>query len=335
MKTCLVTGGLGFIGSHICVELLKSNYNLVIIDNLFNSKIEKLDKIKKINPNNNQILFFQLDLVDYDNLLITINKIYKEFFWSIDLIIHLAGYKSVSESIEKPIIYYQNNLISTINLTKIMELFNIKNLIFSSSSTVYGSGKTPYTEKTQTGIGITNPYGRSKFIQEELLKDISIANTDWNIVILRYFNPIGHLNEDYKEDPKGIPSNLFPYLLKVHIGELKELTIFGTNYKTRDGTCSRDFIHVVDLSNAHIICGNALLENKISGLKIYNVGTGSDTTVLELIKSFENVNKTKLKYKFGPERSGDLESSYCDVRLIYNELGWKAKFTIDDCVKID
>lgn len=335
MKTCLVTGGLGFIGSHICVELLKSNYNIIIIDNLSNSKIEKLDKIKKFNIYENKIIFFQLDLINFDDTSNIINKIYSELDLSIDIIIHLAGYKSVSESIEKAILYYENNLISTINLTKIMEQFNIKNLIFSSSSTVYGTAEPPYTEKSQTGYGITNPYGRSKFLQEEILKDISISKSDWNIILLRYFNPIGHLNTDFKEDPHYIPSNLFPYLLKVHFGELKELTIFGSDYETRDGTCTRDFIHVVDLANAHIVCGEAIINKKISGLKIYNVGTGSDTTVLELIKAFESVNNTNLKYKFGPKRAGDLKSSYCEVNLIYKELGWKSKFNIDDCVKIE
>lgn len=336
-KTCLVTGGLGYIGSHICIELLASKYNLVIIDNLSNSKIEKLDKIKKFNIFKKSIYFYNFDLVNYDKIINCLNEIYSELNLSIDMIIHLAGYKAVAESIEKPILYYENNLISTINLIKIMEIYKIKNLIFSSSSTVYGMGNVPFTEKSQTGLGITNPYGRSKFIQEEMLKDISVSKPHWNIILLRYFNPIGHLNNDFKEEPNGIPNNLFPYLLKVHTGELAELTVFGSDYQTRDGTCSRDFIHVVDLANAHVICCEHLFKDKNinSGLKIYNVGTGTDTTVLELIKAFENVNNTKINYKMGLRRSGDIEKSYCNVDLIYNELGWKAKYTIGECVKIE
>ena len=248
--------------------------------------------------------------------------------------IHLAGLKAVGESINLPIEYYENNIISTINLTKLMEKYNITNLIFSSSSTVYGNASVPYFENTQTGIGITNPYGRSKYLQEEILKDIQIAK-NWNIILLRYFNPISQLNLELKEEPNGIPNNLFPYLIKVHNGNLKELVIFGQDYETRDGTCSRDFIHVVDLANAHQVCGKAILEGKISGLKIYNVGTGKDTTVLELINIFENINKTKLNYKFGQRRQGDLISSYSNVELIKKDLDWNTKYTIEDCVKID
>ncbi len=334
MKTCLVTGGLGYIGSHICVELIQNNYNILILDNLSNSSIDKLNQINKLNTNGCKITFELIDMVDFENF----NKCIHDYIGtnnSIDLVIHLAGLKAVGESINKPTKYYENNLISTINLIKIMEKYNITNLIFSSSSTVYGSANVPYKEQTPTGIDITNPYGRSKYLQEEILKDIMIANKHWNIVLLRYFNPIGHLNLNFKEDPNGIPNNLFPYLLKVHNGELGELTVFGNDYNTRDGTCSRDFIHVVDLANAHLICGSAITENKIMGLKIYNVGTGTDTTVMELIDAFETINKTKLRYKFGPRRQGDLVSSYSNVELIQNELGWKAKYNIFDCVKIN
>lgn len=335
-KTCLVTGGLGFIGSHVCIELLATNYNLIIIDNLSNSKIEKLGHIQKFNIFNNKIYFYNIDLVNYEKLSNCINNIYNNNnFSQIDIIIHLAGYKAVGESINKPIMYYENNLVSTLNLIKLMELFDIKNFIFSSSSTVYGSSLVPYTEKTQTGQGITNPYGRSKYIQEEILKDLSISKPNLNIVLLRYFNPIGHINNDFKEEPNGIPNNLFPYLLKVYNRDIDSLTIFGSDYNTRDGTCSRDFIHVVDLANAHKICCNSLISKKISGLKIYNVGTGTDTTVIELINSFESVNKIKIPWKFGSRRKGDLESSYCNVDLIYSELGWKAKYSINDCVRLN
>ena len=335
MKNILVTGGLGYIGSHICIELLKDDCNIIIIDNLSNSNISKLNIIKKYNKFNNKIYFYNIDLVDYDNLDRIIYLLSSDFNISINVIIHLAGLKAVGESIDLPIKYYQNNLISTLNITKIMEKFNINNLIFSSSATVYGNASVPLYENTQTGIGITNPYGRSKFIQEEMLKDIGIKNKHWNIIILRYFNPIGHLNIELKEEPNGIPNNLFPYLVKVHLGQLNELTIFSNDYNTRDGTCSRDFIHVVDLADSHKVCCDFLIDKKIFGIKIFNVGTGKDTTVLELINSFEKVNNTKLKYKFGLRRQGDLESSYSNVNLIHNELGWKAKYSIDDCVKIN
>ena len=334
MKTCLITGGLGYIGSHICIELLSNNYNLIIIDNLSNSQIDKLENIKKFNKFNNQIFFFSIDLINLYELLNHIEKFIYQTNISIDIIIHLAGLKAVSESIDNPIKYYQNNLISTLNLIKLMELYGIKNIIFSSSSTVYGMGQVPYKENSITGIGITNPYGRSKYIQEEILKDIGIANKDWNIIILRYFNPIAHFNMDFKEVPNGIPNNLFPYLLKVYDGKLDELSIYGSDYLTRDGTCSRDFIHVIDLANAHLICCENIINKKI-GLKIYNVGTGSDTTVLELINAFEKVNGIKLKYKFVNRRQGDLESSYSNVDLIFEELGWIAKYSIEDCVKIN
>lgn len=333
-KTCLVTGGLGYIGSHICVELLQNNWNILIIDNLSNSHKDKILEIEKYNTNGCDITLEIVNLVDINEFDKVLNNYINQKNKQIDLVIHLAGLKAVGESINLPIKYYENNMISTINLVKLMEKYDITNLIFSSSSTVYGMAQTPYYENTQTGIGISNPYGRSKFLQEEILKDISIGKNNWNITLLRYFNPIGHLNKDLKEDPNGIPNNLFPYLVKVYKNELKELTVFGNDYETRDGTCSRDFIHVVDLANAHKVCGQAMCEGKISGLKIYNVGTGMDTTVLELIKDFENQNQTKLNYKFGPRRQGDLKSSYSNVDLIFNELGWNAKYSVKDCVKI-
>jgi UDP-glucose 4-epimerase len=333
-KTCLVTGGLGYIGSHICIELIKNNWDILILDNLSNCSIDKLEKIININKNNSNIVFKNIDLVNFFDFNECVGE-YVLKYNSINMVIHLAGLKAVCESIKLPTKYYENNLISTINLVQIMEKYNIKNLIFSSSSTVYGSALTPYFETTQTGIGITNPYGKSKYMQEEMLKDIWMSHPDWNISLLRYFNPIGHLNENFKEDPNGIPNNIFPYLLKVYTGELEFLTVFGNDYETRDGTCSRDFIHIVDLANAHLVCGEAMCKNKIHGLKIYNVGTGRDTTVLELINEFETHNKIKLNYKFGSRRPGDLEKSYSDVKLIFNELGWKAKYDIMDCVKIN
>lgn len=339
-KTCLVAGGLGYIGSHICVELLSENYDLVIIDNLSNSNIDKLDKIKKISNSKSQIYFYQIDLVYYDDLVKSVRDYFsKTNSKPIDIIIHLAGFKAVGESVKEPLKYYHNNLSSTLNLIHLMENFNIPNIIFSSSSTIYGSEPTPpYTEQMQTGLGITNPYGRSKFIQEEILKDIQLAHKDWNIVLLRYFNPIGHLVDDLKEEPNGIPNNLFPYLVKVYNKQLEKLVVFGNDYNTRDGTCTRDFVSVVDLANAHKTCCNYVLNNKQSEnsgkIKIYNVGTGHDTSVLELISAFEKMNNCVIPFEFGPRREGDLESSYSNVDLIYKELGWKASYGINDCVKI-
>jgi UDP-glucose 4-epimerase len=323
-----MTGGLGYIGSHICLQMLSNGYNVVIIDNLSNSNISKLQLLHNHNTEGCRVYFYKHDLTDYDGLYYIVSSMPKP-----NVIIHLAGLKAVAESIDMPTKYYENNLVSTLNVIKIMESFNITNLIFSSSATVYGSAAVPYTEKSNVGMGITNPYGRSKYLQEEMLKDIAHSHKNWNVVVLRYFNPIGHIHDDFKEDPQGIPNNLYPYLLKVHKGELECLTVFGNHYDTRDGTCSRDFVHVDDLANAHLVCANKIT-NDFTGLKIYNVGTGVDTTVLELIKAFEQVNNTKLSYKFGPNRSGDLIKSYSNVDLIYEELGWKAKYNINDCVRL-
>lgn len=326
MYTALITGGLGYIGSHICREFLLNNYNIIIVDNLSNSKINKLDVIHKYKKNN-AIHFYKYDITNFELL----NEIFENH--TIDIVVHLAGYKSVNESIVQPNKYFRNNLISTMNLIDIMNKHNCNNLIFSSSATVYGTEQVPYFEHSQTGIGITNAYGRSKFIQEEMLYDIAYSNPKINIIILRYFNPIGSLNKEFAEEPNGVPNNLFPYIVKVYNNELPYLNIFGNNYSTRDGTCTRDFIHVLDLANAHLVCSNHMLKNKI-GLKIYNVGTGKDTSVLELINAFEKVNNVKLNYKITDKRNGDIERSYSNTELIFIDLGWKAKYDINDCVKI-
>jgi UDP-glucose 4-epimerase len=327
-NTVLITGGLGFIGSHIAIQFLNNNYNVIIIDNLSNSKINKLDIIKKYSTNNDKLQLYVFDLLDYNNLYETFNAN------KIDIVIHLAGLKAVSESINNPIMYYQNNLNSTLNLITVMEKFKCYNLIFSSSATVYGNSIVPFTEQTKTGYGITNPYGRSKFMQEEILKDLQMSNKLWNIIILRYFNPIGQLNYELKEDPNGIPNNLFPYIVKVFNRELHCLTIFGNDYNTEDGTCERDFINVVDLSDAHFVCSKQLLNSHIMGLKIYNVGTGNKVSVKQLINIFEKTNNTKLNYTFADRRTGDIESSYADASLIYNEINWKTKYTIEETVKL-
>ena len=321
----LVTGGLGFIGSHTVVELIKKNYeDIIILDNLINSKINVLEKINHI-TNSNKIKFIELDILDKINL----EKVFQNN--KIDTIIHFAALKSVSESIKLPDKYYKNNIEGTLNLLELMKKYNCKNFIFSSSATVYGEQVYPVDEKSMTGNGITNPYGKTKYFAEEIIKDYSKAYPFMNFVILRYFNPVGaHESGLLGEDPNDIPNNLSPFILKVATGELDKLTIFGSDYNTKDGTCIRDFIHVVDLAEAHIYSVNALVSNKINGLKIYNVGTGNGTTVLEFIQTFEKVNNTKINYVFGPRREGDLESVYSKADKIFEELGWKSKKNIID-----
>jgi UDP-glucose 4-epimerase len=331
-KTILLTGGLGYIGSHIIVELLENDkdYNIVIIDNLANTSLNKLDKIESLIDyrKNENISFYQIDLLD-------INKVDKVFENNkIDIVIHLAGLKSVGESVCNPIYYYETNLLSTINLIKVMEKYNCKNLIFSSSATVYGNQNVPYKEDMNTGNGITNPYGKSKHMQEEFLKDLYTSNNDWNIIILRYFNPISQKCELLKETPNGIPNNLFPYLIKVYNEELPILNIFGNDYNTVDGTCVRDFIHVVDLAQGHISACNYIFQNSKCGLKIYNLGSGKGISVKELIDAFEKVNETKLNYTYCNRRNGDLAESYANVFLAEKELNWKTKKDIYDMVKL-
>ncbi len=323
--TILVTGGLGFIGSHTIVELIKQNYkDIIIVDNLINSKISVLEKINQL-TNSNKIKFIELDILDKINL----EKVFEKN--NIDTIIHFAALKSVSESIKLPDKYYKNNIEGTLNLLNLMKKYNCKNFIFSSSATVYGEQIYPVDEKSITGVGITNPYGKTKYFVEEIIKDYSKAYPELNFVVLRYFNPVGaHESGLLGEDPNDIPNNLSPFILKVAIGELEKLTIFGSDYNTSDGTCIRDFIHVIDLAEAHIYSVNALVEKKIDGLKIYNVGTGKGTSVLEFIRTFEKVNNTKINYVFGPRREGDLESVYSKADKIYEELRWKSKKDIKD-----
>jgi len=314
----LVTGGLGYIGSHTVVELIDNNYDVVIIDNLSNSKIETLDNLKKITGKN--IKFYQNDVCDKKAL----QRIFNEN--KIDGVIHFAGYKAVGESVLKPLKYYRNNLDSTLTLLEVMEENNCFNIIFSSSATVYGKPKTlPIYEDFP--LSTTNPYGTTKLFIETILNDLYVANNKWNITILRYFNPIGaHKSGLIGEDPKDIPNNLMPYIVKVATKELEVLSIFGDDYDTSDGTGVRDYIHVVDLAYGHVLA----LNNKKSGIKIYNLGTGKGTSVLELVHAFEKVNKLSINKKIAPRRPGDIDACFAACDKAFKELGFKAQRDIDE-----
>lgn len=316
----LVTGGCGFIGSNTCVELLQNGYEVVIVDNLSNSKITILDDIYQITKKH--VSFYQEDLCN----LSAMDEIFKKE--QFDAVIHFAGYKAVGESVEKPILYYKNNLISTLNVCELMKKYNCKKLVFSSSATVYGKPESlPIREDFP--LSTTNPYGTTKLIIEKILEDIHISAPDFSVVILRYFNPIGAgPNGLLGENPKGIPNNLMPYIVRVADKQLEYLNIFGNDYDTKDGTGVRDYIHVVDLAKGHI---KALLKlEKDEGIFYYNLGCGVGYSVLELVSTFEKVNNVKVPYKIVERRKGDIASCYADVTKAYKELGFKAEKTIEE-----
>lgn len=321
----LVTGGLGYIGSHTVVELIKQGLEPIVVDNLSNAKIEMIDQIKKITGK--VVKFYQVDLLDKENL----DKIFKENP-SIEDVIHFAGSKAVGESCVKPLLYYENNLMSTINLLNTMIKYGVKNIIFSSSATVYGTPKrVPIYESDPIG-GTTNPYGTTKLIIEGILQDVYKIHPEMNIALLRYFNPIGaHESGLIGESPKGIPNNLMPYITQVAVGQLKELSVFGNDYPTPDGTGVRDYIHVVDLALGHIASIKKLHENP--GLVIYNLGTGKGTSVLELVHAFEKANGVKVPYKVVARRPGDIAECYADCSKANKELNWKATRTIVDACR--
>lgn len=318
----LVTGGAGYIGSHTCVELLNEGFEIVVIDNFSNSKSSSLDAIKKITGKD--FKFYEIDYLDKDAL----NKVFEEN--KIDAVINFAGFKAVGESVQKPIEYYTNNISGALNLLDVMRKHNVKKFVFSSSATVYGNPeKIPLTEDCKIG-GTTNPYGTSKLFVEQILKDIYVSDNSWDIIILRYFNPVGaHESGLIGEDPKGIPNNLMPYIAKVATKELKELSVFGNDYNTPDGTGVRDYIHVVDLAKGHVLALNKL-EKEGKGLFIYNLGTGTGYSVLDLVHAYEKANNVKVPYKIAPRRDGDIATCYSDPTKAKNELGFVATKTIED-----
>lgn len=319
--TILVTGGLGFIGSHTVVALIEQGFKVVIADNLSNSNIDVLSSLENITKEN--IPFHQIDIADEKAVNILFDK------YDFNGVIHFAGYKAVGESVSDPIKYYRNNLLSTITLANVCKKYGVKKFIFSSSATVYGDNRVPFEETMQL-LPTTNSYGETKAMCERILTDLVKANADLEVALLRYFNPIGaHPSGVIGELPNGIPNNLMPYVTQVAKGKLKVLQIFGDDYPTQDGTGVRDYIHVMDLAEGHV----AALKNITSGVHIYNLGTGQGTSVLEIVKTFESVNNIKIPYKIVERRLGDIAYSYADVSKAKRELNWSAKRNLEDMCK--
>jgi len=317
-KQILVTGGAGYIGSHACLELLENGYNVIVVDNLSNSSSESIKRVEKLSGK--KITFVKEDIQSKRG----IEQIFKRN--KIDAVIHFAGLKAVGESVIKPISYYQNNIAGTVNLLQVMQDNNVKNIVFSSSATVYGHPENlPIKENFHTSA--TNPYGRSKLYIEEILKDTYLADLSWNISILRYFNPVGaHQSGDIGEDPRNIPNNLMPYISRVAGGKLPQLFVFGGDYDTKDGTGIRDYIHVIDLVKGHI---RALVKLETNpGIITHNLGTGIGVSVLEMVSAFENETKQKIKFEIVGRRSGDIAECFADPKKAEQELGWKAKLDL-------
>lgn len=319
----LVTGGTGYIGSHTVVELIQAGYEVTIFDNLYNSRIEVLDYIEEITGV--RPAFFKADMLNMDEL----ETVFKAAHY--DGVIHFAGLKAVGESVAKPLLYYENNITGTINLLNMMNKYDCKRIIFSSSATVYGSPKTvPITEDFP--LSTTNPYGSTKLMLERVLSDAAFADKDMSVILLRYFNPIGaHESGLLGEVPNGIPNNLMPYIMQVAVGKLPQLGVFGNDYDTPDGTGVRDYIHVVDLAKGHVKSIPKLLES--TGVNIYNLGTGIGYSVLDIVNSFEKANGIKIPYEIKPRRAGDVAMCYADASKALRELGWKAELDIEKMCK--
>lgn len=318
----LVTGGAGFIGSHTCVELLNAGYEIVVVDNYYNANPKSLERVKELTGKD--FKSYECDIRDSEGM----DKIFKEN--KIDAVIHFAGLKAVGESCQKPIEYYDNNIGGTLKLCDVMRNNGCKNIVFSSSATVYGmKNVSPLKETMQTG-GTTNPYGTTKYMIEIILEDIYKSDNDWNVTLLRYFNPIGaHESGRIGENPSGIPNNLMPYITQVAIGKRPFLSVYGNDYDTPDGTCIRDYIHVVDLADGHVKAVNNILDGK-KGVQIFNLGTGKGYSVLDIVKAFSKAYGKELPYKIAPRRPGDLAVCYSDPTKAKEVLGWEAKRGIDD-----
>jgi len=319
--TVLVTGGTGYIGSHTCVELLNQGMDVVVVDNLVNSSPEALNRVRKITGRD--LAFYNLDVRDAEKL----SAVFDEH--PIDCVIHFAGLKAVGESVAKPMLYYDNNLNSTITLCRVMEKHGVKRLIFSSSATVYsGDNEMPLTEDSKTG-NCTNPYGWTKYFGEQILRDIAKADPEWSVISLRYFNPVGaHESGTIGEDPKDIPNNLMPYISQVAVGRRDHLSVFGKDYPTPDGTGVRDYIHVVDLARGHVAAIRYLMEH--TGEAVFNLGTGTGYSVLDMVHAFEDANGVKVPYEITPRRPGDLPTCYADPQKSAQVLDWKAEHTLVD-----
>ena len=317
----LVAGGAGYIGSHTCVELLEAGYDVVVVDNLYNSSEESLKRVEKITGKT--VTFYEADILDRDAL----NKIFDAH--EIEAVIHFAGYKAVGESVAKPIEYYHNNMTGTFTLCDVMREHGVKNIVFSSSATVYGDpAQIPITENCPKGQP-TNPYGWTKSMLEQVLTDIHTSDNEWNVILLRYFNPIGaHKSGLIGEDPKGIPNNLVPYVAQVAVGKRECLGVFGNDYDTPDGTGVRDYIHVVDLAAGHVKAIEKLKANP--GVEVYNLGTGNGYSVLQVVAAFEKACGHAIKYEIKPRREGDIATCYCDPQKAKEDLGWVAKYGIDE-----
>lgn len=317
----LVTGGAGYIGSHTCLELLKAGYEVVVVDNLCNSSEEAVKRVEKISGK--PVKFYQADILDREAL----EKIFESE--TIDSVIHFAGLKAVGESVAKPLEYYYNNITGTLVLCDVMRKHGVKNIVFSSSATVYGDPAfVPITEECPKGT-ITNPYGQTKSMLEQILTDFHVADPEWNVVLLRYFNPIGaHESGMIGEDPKGIPNNLVPYIAQVAVGKLPCLGVFGNDYPTHDGTGVRDYIHVVDLAVGHVKALKKIEEK--AGVCIYNLGTGKGCSVLDVVKAYEKACGKEIKYEIKPRRPGDIATCYADATKAKEELGWVAERGIEE-----
>ena len=321
MKNILITGGAGYIGSHIAVELLDKNYKVIVYDNLTNSSKISVKRVEEITGKN--ITFYEADILDEKKLSEVFEK------EKIDVVIHCAALKSVGESVKKPLEYYHNNITGTLSLLKIMRKYSCKNIIFSSSATVYGDPESvPITEDFPKGT-CTNPYGWTKSMMEQIMTDLQKSDPEWKVVLLRYFNPIGaHKSGKIGEDPQGIPNNLLPYIAQVAVGKLDYLSVFGDDYDTVDGTGVRDYIHVVDLAKGHVLAVDKI--DKLKGVSIFNLATGKGYSVLEVLKAFEKACGKKISYKIVQRREGDIAKCFADASKAYKILGWKAKKDIDE-----